>query len=87
MARSKRNSNGQLGLTQREKEVLKHLSDGYSNEEVAAILHVSNSTVMAHRARIMLKINLHSLAGLVKHAIKLGLTTVNVIRPLGEVLA
>ena len=64
-------------LTDRENEVLKYLVDGYSNEEAAEFLKLSRRTVEAHRARIMLKLQIHDLAGLVKHAIRSGLTTVN----------
>lgn len=64
-------------LTQRERQVLKLLVDGYSNEEAARILELSRRTVEAHRARIMLKLNLRDLAALVKYAIRIGLTTIN----------
>ena len=64
-------------LTDREKEVLTLLVDGYSNEEAGEKLKLSRRTVEAHRARIMLKTNEHNLPGLVKYAIKNGLTTVD----------
>jgi DNA-binding NarL/FixJ family response regulator len=56
-------------ITDREKEVLSYLTDGYSNEETAQMMVLSSRTVEAHRARIMLKLNIHDLAGLVKYAI------------------
>jgi DNA-binding CsgD family transcriptional regulator len=66
----------QPSLTERERQVLKLLVDGYSNEEVGTILDLSRRTVEAHRARIMLKLNLHDLPALVKYSIRIGLTTV-----------
>lgn len=68
-------SNKQPSLTERERQVLKLLVDGYANEEVSQILGLSRRTVEAHRARIMLKLNMHDLPALVKYAIKSGLTT------------
>jgi DNA-binding CsgD family transcriptional regulator len=67
----------QPSLTERERQVLKLLVDGYSNEEVGKILGLSRRTVEAHRARIMLKLNIHDLPALVKYSIRIGLTTVN----------
>lgn len=67
----------QPNLTAREREVLKLLVDGYSNEEVGQILGLSRRTIEAHRARIMLKLNIHDLPALVKYSIRIGLTTVN----------
>ena len=64
-------------LTERERQVLKLLVDGYSNEEVGKILELSRRTVEAHRARIMLKLSMHDLPALVKYAIRAGLTTTN----------
>ena len=67
-------------LTEREKSVVKLLADGYSNEEAAEKLGLSRRTVEAHRARIMLKLNIHTLPGLVKYAIKEDITTVDIHR-------
>lgn len=64
-------------LTERERQVLKLLVDGYSNEEVGQILELSRRTVEAHRARIMLKLNMHDLPALVKYSIRAGLTTIS----------
>lgn len=72
---AKRTTNKQPSLTERENQVLKLLTDGYANEEVGQILNLSRRTIEAHRARIMLKLNMHDLPGLVKYSIKAGLTT------------
>lgn len=59
-----------LRLTPREREILQLLAEGKSNKEVATLLGISVNTVEAHRANIMLKLNLHSLAELVHYAIR-----------------
>ena len=57
-------------LTAREREVLQKLAEGRSNKEVAAALHISVNTVETHRARIMSKLDLHSMGDLVRYAIR-----------------
>jgi len=59
-----------LRLTPREREILQLLAEGKSNKQVASLLHISVNTAEAHRANIMLKLNLHSLAELVHYAIR-----------------
>ena len=61
------------GLTGREHEVLTHLAEGASNEEIAAALVISPKTVERHRENIMKKLNLHSRAELVRYAIRKGI--------------
>jgi two-component system, NarL family, response regulator NreC len=60
-------------LTDREQEVLTHLAEGESNEEIAEILVISPKTVARHRENIMRKLNLHSRAELVRYAIRKGI--------------
>jgi two-component system response regulator NreC len=60
-------------LTEREHEVLAHLAEGQTNEEIAEILVISPSTVARHRENIMRKLNLHSRAELVRYAIRRGI--------------
>ncbi len=55
-------------LTSREKEVLKLIADGYTNQEIAGRLIISVKTVETHRAHILKKLELHTRADLVKHA-------------------
>jgi DNA-binding NarL/FixJ family response regulator len=57
-------------LTPREREILQLLAEGKSNKEVAALLGISVNTAEAHRANIMLKLNVHSLAELVHYAVR-----------------
>lgn len=61
------------GLTDREQEVLAHLADGASNQEIADTLNISPKTVARHRENIMHKLNLHSRSDLVKYAIRKGI--------------
>jgi two-component system response regulator NreC len=60
-------------LTEREHEVLTHLAEGRSNEEIANTLVISPKTVARHRENIMHKLNLHSRAELVRYAIRKGI--------------
>ena len=57
-------------LTPREREVLQLLAEGKSNKEVASSLRISPKTVETHRARIMSKLDVHSVGGLVRYAIR-----------------
>ena len=56
-------------LTMREREVLKLLAEGKRTKEIAAALYISPYTVRRHRSNIMEKLNIKSLADLVKYAI------------------
>jgi len=60
-------------LTQREKEVLKLVGEGYQNKEIADFLFISVKTVEKHRANIMEKLDLHSASALTAYAIEKGL--------------
>ena len=57
-------------LTFREREILRFLANGNSNKQISAILNISIKTVQFHRARVFVKLNLDSLAGLVRYAIR-----------------
>jgi DNA-binding NarL/FixJ family response regulator len=60
-------------ITQREREVLKLLAEGYLNKEIAEFLHISVKTVEKHRANIMSKLDLHNASALTAYAIEKGL--------------
>jgi DNA-binding NarL/FixJ family response regulator len=60
-------------VTQREREVLKLLAEGYLNKEIAEFLHISVKTVEKHRANIMNKLDLHNAPALTAYAIEKGL--------------
>jgi DNA-binding NarL/FixJ family response regulator len=57
-------------LTSREREIVQLLTEGRTNKEVASILSISVRTVEAHRAAIMNKLGINSLAELVHYAIR-----------------
>lgn len=49
-----------VGLTRREREVLRLIADGLSNKRIAARLHISSHTVKSHVRNIMEKLTLHT---------------------------
>ena len=61
-------------LTAREREVLKLISEGNSNQEIADLLCLSRKTVETHRGNVMEKLDIHKVTDLVKYAIREGLT-------------
>lgn len=61
-------------LTAREREVLQLLAEGKNAREIASVLHRSIKTVESHRLNIMEKLNIHTIAGLTKYAIREGIT-------------
>jgi two-component system, NarL family, response regulator NreC len=60
-------------LSEREREVLRLLALGHTNQEIAKMLYLSVRTVETHRAHIMQKLRLETRAELVRHAIDQGL--------------
>jgi DNA-binding NarL/FixJ family response regulator len=62
-------------ITQREREVLKLLAEGYANKEIAEFLSISVKTVEKHRANIMQKTDLHNASALTAYAIQNGLVS------------
>lgn len=64
-------------LTPRERECLQLMAEGRSTKEIAARLGLSPKTVETHRRQIMEKTGIFSLAGLIKYAIREGLTTLD----------
>jgi len=62
-------------LTQREHEVLRALSKGLSNKEIARQLNLSPKTIDSHRTNLLRKMNVNSTAALLVNAIKLGILT------------
>jgi len=62
-----------LFLTTREREVLQLIAAGAKNKEIAGQLFISEKTVNTHKMRIMEKLDLHSVADIVRYAIKAGL--------------
>ncbi len=60
-------------LTNRERETLKLIAEGYSSREIADMLCLSLKTVHNHRNKIMQKLDLHNRTQLIKYAISKGL--------------
>ena len=60
-------------LTQREREVLKLIAEGYKNKEIADYLYISVKTVEKHRANLMKKLDLHNTSSLTAFAMEKGL--------------
>ncbi len=64
-------------LTQREAEVLQLIAEGYANKQIAAELNLSVKTVEKHRQQVMQKLDIHNIAGLVRHAAAKGIIEAN----------
>ncbi|WP_425988672.1 response regulator transcription factor [Afipia sp. DC4300-2b1] len=61
-------------LTAREREVMGHVTSGLMNKQVAGLMGLSEITVKIHRGNVMRKMNVKSLADLVRKAEALGLS-------------
>jgi two-component system response regulator NreC len=68
-------------LSEREREVLRLLALGHTNQEIAKLLFISVRTAETHRAHVMQKLRLTTRAELVRHALQQGL-----LEPDGESL-
>jgi two-component system nitrate/nitrite response regulator NarL len=62
-------------LTNRERQVLVLIAEGNTNKEIAQQLGIGVRTIETHRERVMRRLDIHSLAGLIKFAIVHGLVT------------
>jgi len=62
-------------LTDREREVLQLIVEGFSNKEIAEQLHLSIKTIGNHRLNLMEKLDLHNVSDLTKYAIRKGITS------------
>lgn len=60
-------------LTERQREILQLIVEGRGNKEIADILHLSVKTIEFHRARIMAKLGVKTVAELTKAALQQGL--------------
>ena len=73
LAREPRSRTGLESLTDREREVLRRVARGLTTKEIAAELGISMRTVDSHRANLMRKLDLRSVARLTQFAIREGL--------------
>lgn len=62
-------------LSPREREFLQLIAEGKTTKEAAGLLGISVKTAESHRTRIMQKLNIHEIAGLVRYAIRRGLVS------------
>ena len=60
-------------LTPRQRQVLRLIAEGKTTKAIARLLGVSVKTVETHRAQLMDRLDIHDVAGLVRHAIRIGL--------------
>ena len=60
-------------LTRRQREILQLIAEGSGTRQIAAKLGVSVKTVETHRAKLMERLDIHDIAGLVRYAIRQGL--------------
>ena len=60
-------------LTARQREVLQLIAEGHSTKEIAKMLNVSVNTVKTHRLKLMEKLGVHEITGVVRYAVRLGL--------------
>jgi len=68
-------------LSERQREILKLMVAGKSTKEIAYFMHVSAKTVETHRARMMQRLNIRDVPGLVVYAIRQGLIDIDAPRP------
>lgn len=61
-------------LSVRERQVLQLIAEGDSTKEIAVRLGISAKTVETHRFKMMRKLDIHDTAGLVRYAIRCGIT-------------
>lgn len=65
----------EISISSRERQILQLFAEGKNTKQIAFILDLSVKTVESHRSNIMKKLNLHSLADLIKYAIRQGITS------------
>ena len=64
-------------LSERERQVLQLVSEGYSTKEIAGKLQISVKTIDTHRQHIMDKLDIHGVADLTRYALKQGLSSLD----------
>jgi DNA-binding NarL/FixJ family response regulator len=74
-ARAGREGGGGGRLTPRQREILQLIAEGHSTREIARKLTLSAKTIETHRSKLMTRLDIHDIAGLVRYAIRSGMTT------------
>lgn len=62
-----------VSLTPRERQVLQLIAESNTNKDIARQLNISIKSVESHRGKLMRKLDVHAVAGLVRYAINIGL--------------
>lgn len=75
VVKSLMSNNGELSelLSGRERQVLQLIAEGNTTKDIAGLLHLSVKTAESHRSRIMSKLDVHNIAGLVRYSIRQGI--------------
>lgn len=73
VAKATKNKAWAGGLTSRERQVVQLLGEGKSTKEVATALEITLKTAATHRTNVLRKLDLHSIADLVRYAIRNGI--------------
>jgi NarL family two-component system response regulator LiaR len=60
-------------LTERERDILKLLAEGYSTQEIADMLVITPKTIEGHKTKLMSKLGIHNRIDLVKYALRKGI--------------
>jgi DNA-binding NarL/FixJ family response regulator len=60
-------------LTSRERQVLRLVAEGNATKQIASIMNLTSKTIESHRYRLMRKLGSNNIAGLVRHAVRMGL--------------
>jgi DNA-binding NarL/FixJ family response regulator len=60
-------------LTPRQREILQMIAEGKTTKQIASTLKISVKTVEAHRLQLMKRVDIHSVPGLVRYAVRNGL--------------
>jgi len=68
-------------LSEREREVLELLAQGYTQQEIADRIHLSVKTIETYRARLTTKLGLRTRADLIRYALEVGILGVSSSRP------
>ena len=75
--------NGAERLTSRQREILQLIAEGLTSKQIAQRLDVSIKTIEAHRGRLMARLGIHDIAGLVRWAIRNHLVVLDGVTPNG----
>jgi DNA-binding NarL/FixJ family response regulator len=67
-------------LTPRQRDILRLVSVGHTNREIATVLQISVRTVEVHRFNLMRRLNVRNVAQLLRRALQLGLLSKSFVK-------